>query len=331
MVGDRDVTTRLNSILQNLSVTLNAGDEGDTASISLDDSNAQIAFPTVGDVMTVSLGWADAGMRDVFKGTIDDVRSSCSRHSGMMLNVSAKGFDSRGGAKSGKRRHWDNATVQTILQDAGGDAKIATVKVDPELAKITLKYWAMTDDSFLAMGQRLAQRIGGQFAIQGDVAVMSRKGAAYAPSITASWGENVQSWDVAPILGRGIFGKVICEFYDQKVGKWDKVEVSTGLTSDAVFKVTPPGSDKDDAQRQADARAAAIKASAGGGVVVIEGQPDAIPGGACVLSGLRQGVDGTYRIKSVTHSLSREGFVTSLQIENPDVPQESEQTGSQGD
>lgn len=318
-INGMDITSKVAPILVSASVSLRAGAEGDTASLILDDTGGKIVMPQIGAAILIAMGWQDAGQRVVFEGTVDETRSGASRAVGRLLTISAKGFDSAGAAKDRKRKHWDNATVETILKDAAGLAGVGSVRVDPQLADVTLKYWAMSDESFLHMGQRLAERIGGNFRVQGDVAVMARRGAAYAPQIVARYGDNLHGWDVAPVLGRKLYGKVIAPFFDRKKGKWDEVERETGLSSKAVLKISPPADDRADAQRQADAQAEACKRAGGGGSVTIEGDADAVPDARCVILGARPGIDGNYRIAGVTHTLSRGGgFVTQVEIAHPD-------------
>ena len=52
--------------------------------------------------------------------------------------------------------------------------------------------------------------------------------------------------------------------------------------------------------------------------VAIEGDTAAIPDGLCIVTGARPGVDGPWRIESVTHSYSRGGgFITQLSLKQP--------------
>jgi phage protein D len=56
----------------------------------------------------------------------------------------------------------------------------------------------------------------------------------------------------------------------------------------------------------------------GTGTVTIEGNVDAVPDGTCVVTGTRDGVDGSYRIDGVTHTLDRaSGFKTSMLLKQP--------------
>lgn len=316
-VNGRDISDRLAPILIAATVTLRAGDVGDMAALTLDDTDGRIDMPATGAVIQIALGWAGEGQRVVFDGTVDEAVSTASRGSGLTLAITAKGFQAGGQAKDRQRRHWDDATVEKIIEDAASAAGIGTVRVDPDLAGITLKYWAMDDESLIAMGRRLAARIGGDFQVQGDIAQMARRGASYSPLVTAARGINLHGWNMAPTVSREIYRKVVAPYFDRASGAWKQVEVETGLESDAVLKISPPANDEADAARQAKAQAEACKRAAGGGQVTIEGTSDAVPGGACVLSGARPGVDGTYRITEVGHSISRDGgWVTTISIGN---------------
>ncbi len=317
-VGGADIMSSLAPLLISLSVSLKSGATGDSASMTLDDRYGQIAFPEPGVRIRVSLGWAGEGIRQVFDGTVDEVKSSGSRSGGRILSISAKGFDAAGKPKDGQRRHWDDATVKTILTDAGKDAGVTSISVDPELAAITISYWAMLDESFLHMGQRLAQQIGGHFRIQGDAAVMARRGATYSPVVTAAVGANLHSWDIAPVLSRSRYGKVRATWYDKAMAIWKQVEVSTGIKADAIHVIKPACADEADARRQAKAAAETSKRDSGGGTLTIEGNTSAVPDGLCRVSGARAGVDGTYRVSAVTHNFtSSGGFTTALEIDTP--------------
>lgn len=317
-VAGADISGLLGSLLNTASISLKAGSEADTASFSMDDTGGAIVMPKAGAKISVSLGWVGGGVRQVFAGTVDEVRSVGSRSGGRTLTFTAKGFDTVGKAKDGQTRHWDDKTVETILKDAGKDADVGNVRVDPDLAKIVLKYFAMVDESFLHMGRRLAKQIGGHFRVQGEDALMAKRGGAYTPSVRAAFGENLHSWDIAPIIGRGQYGKIVATWYDPKAAVWRKVEEKTGLKSTAVYNIKPACSDEDEAKRQAKAMAETSKRDSGKGTVVIEGNTSAVPDGLCIVSGTRPGIDGSYRTACVTHDLSRSGgWTTTIEINSP--------------
>lgn len=317
-VGGADISGMLGPLLHSASISLKAGGDADTATFELDDTGGAIMLPQAGAKISVALGWTGGGVRQVFAGTVDEVRSSGSRGGGRTLSLTAKGFDTVGKAKDGQTRHWDDATVETILKDAGASAGVPNVRVDPDLAAIILKYFSMVDEPFLHMGKRLAKLIGGHFRVQDKDALMAKRGGAYTPSVSAAFGVNLHSWDITPIVGRGQYGTIVATWYDPKAAIWKKVEESTGLKSEAVYTIKPACTDEDDAKRQAKAMAETSKRDSGKGSVTIEGDTSAVPDGLCLVSGARPGVDGSYRASTVTHNLSRSGgWTTTIELNSP--------------
>jgi phage protein D len=317
-VAGTNITTTLMPVLISLIVSDKVGTHSDTASLEIDDTDGRIVLPQIGAPVIVALGWEGEGVRVVFIGTVDEVRSSGSRGSGRTLSITAKGMDTTGKPKEGQQRHFDDCTVEDILSEAGKSAGVTTVEVDSSLASITRKYFEMRDESFIHMGERLAREIGGNFRIQGNRAVMSKRGGSYTAAVVAAWGRNLHGWDISPALGRTQYYKVRARWYDPKQAAWQEKEDGTNLSVDArhVHRYAKP--DEDEATQQTDSDKATSERDAGEGSVTIEGDTAAIPDGLCIVTGARPGVDGPYRIESVTHSYSRGGgFVTQLSLKQP--------------
>jgi hypothetical protein len=130
-VAGTNITTAVRPVLIGLRVSDKVGTHTDSADLEIDDTEARIILPQKGADVVIALGWESGGMRVVFRGTVDEVKSSGSRDAGRRLMIVAKGMDTTGPAKEGQQRHWDNQTVETILRDAASFAGIATVEVDP--------------------------------------------------------------------------------------------------------------------------------------------------------------------------------------------------------
>lgn len=322
-VGGSDITGIISPALIELSVSDKAGTHSDTASITLDDTGGRYAIPKTGAPIKIALGWAGAGIREVFDGTVDKVRSTGSR-SGRVLVITAKGVDVQGKAKAPQQRQFDNETIEGILQGAGEGAGITEVRVDPALAGIVREYVEMRDESFIHLGERLAREVGGNFRIAGTTAIMSSRGGIYAASVTAAWGDNLHSWDITPEVARAKYGSTEARWYDPVAAKWRKVERETDLDVPAWHTARFAVASEAEAGDRADSDKATTERDATTGSVKIEGNTGAVPDGLCYLRGTRPGIDGVYRIETVTHALSRgSGFTTSLSLKRAEGADET--------
>ena len=322
VVGGQDITLNLNPVLQSLRVIDKAGMSSDTASLELDDREGQIVLPRPGALVLISLGWEGRGMGRVFEGTVDEIRASGSR-SGRTLSISAKGMDTRGKPKEGQRRHFDDTTIGDALSATAERAGL-TMSVDAELGKIKRPYIALDDESFVAFGERIAREVGGTFKIVGTRAILAKRnggssaGGASLPTVTAAWGRNLHSYDIAPILGRPVEKATRSRWYDKAKADWLETTADTGTEGGITIKparFSEP--DEDRAGQQSKADAAESDRKSGEGSVTIEGTVAAQPEGQCIVTGCRPGVDGAYRIESVDHDYSRSGWTTSLELRQP--------------
>ena len=317
-VAGTNITTTLSPVLISLSVSDKVGTHSDTASLEVDDTEGRIVLPQIGAPVIVALGWESEGVRVVFTGTVDEVKSSGSRGSGRTLSISAKGMDTTGKPKEGQQRHFDDKTAEDILKEAGQTAGVTEIEIDPSLASIKRKYFEMRDESFIHMGERLAREIGGNFRMAGQKAVMSKRGGTYTAAVVAAWGRNLHGWDISPSLGRAQYSRLRARWYDPGKAEWRETEERSRLSVDARHDHRYAKPDEDEARQQTGSDKATTERDAGEGSVTIEGDTAAIPDGLCIVTGARPGVDGPWRIESVIHSYSRGGgFVTELSLKQP--------------
>ncbi|KAB0269077.1 phage late control D family protein [Microvirga brassicacearum] len=323
-INGTDYTDRFKPLVKNIEVTDKDGLTSDTCSITLADVDGQIAMPKGGDKMQVHLGHVGQGIGLVFSGTIDEVRSTGTRGGGRELRISAKGVDAAGKAKEPQQKHKDDATFGDVAKEWAKEAGLEAV-ISENLASIKDDYWAMQGESFIAWGQRVAREIGATFKIQdGKAMFVETNGGKSAsgkdlPTINATWGDNLLQWDVSPVLLRPRHKTVRVEFYDSKRAKirTKDVEVDSDGTS-AEFQTRIQAPDEKNAERRAQAGKKRVERNSGEGSVTILGTADAKPEGNCIISGARPGVDGTYRIEGVKHTLSkRSGYTVQLDLKQP--------------
>lgn len=321
-VAGQNISSRLAPLLTSIRISDREGTHSDTCDIVVDDKGGQIRLPKKGDEIVVSLGWEGEGVSAVFDGVVDEAKSSGSRGGGRELRISAKGVDTTGDAKSGQQLHMDNATVEQVLNEAGKKAGI-TVKVDPELASVTRDWWGMTDESFMHFGERVAREVGGIFKIKGKQAILAKKNGGRVSggamgTVSAVYGKNLISWDLAPFRGRPRHKKVEARFFDHKEAKWKTVTADVDDTeTDATMTTRFTEASEDDASGSAESGAADVAKEKGGGSIDIDGNASARPGATCVLVGARAGIDGEWRIEGVEHNYTRSGWETRLEVKLP--------------
>jgi len=321
-IDGQDVSSGILPRLLNLSVVDKAGSSSDTCQLELDDIGGALLLPRTGAAIEVLLG-GTSGVSTVFTGTVDEVQSQGSG-SGMTLMVSAKGFDSQGKAKQPQRMHWDEKSLGDVLREAGQLAGIGDVQVIGALASLSRKYWAMQNESFLHFGERLAREVGGTFKIAGKRAILAeRNGGSSAsgaalPAVTASLGANLISWDISPALGRPRFKETRVRHYDAKAGKYVyETEQVEDPDAKAILTDRFDAADADQAKAKAKAHKASAEREKGGGTIVMNGTTTPQPEATVILIGARPGIDGTYRIDTVTHQFDGNGWTTRLEVKQP--------------
>lgn len=322
-IGGQNVTTFVMPYLIQLTVTDKAGGTTDTCELELDDKDGQLFLPKTGDDVSVLLGNA-GGVSQVFVGVVDEIRSTGSTD-GMKLHVSAKSADTKGKAKEPKQKHWDKKKLSEVMTEAGQAAGINEVQVAPALASIERDYWAMQNESFFHFGSRLAREVGGTFKVAGKKAIIAEKnGGASAsgaalPSFTALRPGNLISWDISPSLGRTKYKETKVRHYDTKTASWKEETEQTAIEdAEATFVDRHVAADQDEAKNRAKNHKKQSEREAGGGSISVNGTTVPQPEGNCILSGARPGIDGTYRIETVTQDFSAgSGWITRLELKQP--------------
>ena len=259
-----------------------------------------------------------------FSGKTDEPKSHGSRSKGLTLAISAKSADHVGKGKEKKQRQKDNTTFGAVAQQWGTEAGYQ-VKVDSSLSSIQRAYWAMHNESFHNWGRRIAKELGATFKIAYPNAAFvprnsgtSASGQQLSPLIVVAPG-NLISWEITPIQGRGLYANSRAFYYDPAAALYKVVSQATGLSA-AQSDLTDghKHADQDHATNKAKSNAADSQRKSGGGSIELYGDPRAMSQNNCQLSGARAGVDGSYRIKTARHTLTRGGgWKISVDVEQP--------------
>lgn len=319
-VGGTPMTDGMRPYLQSIRVTDKAGSASDSCSLTFDDTAGQIRLPQPGSSVAVSLNGVP-----VFRGVSEVPKSRGGRGAGRTLQVSAKGFDVRGKAKEPQLMHQDDGSIGDFLKKLGEKAGFNT-DVDPALRNIMRDYIVADGESFLYMGEKLARELGGTFKLRGKDAVLTKLGGEFGlPEISGLFGQgglsgNLISWDIEPLSSSEIFGEVAVRYFDRPSGeiRTQRSQSDAEQTSPALYLVRSVARDESHAREIAEGRTREIEREGGAGSVTLDLTPSAQAEALFHLTGTRSGVDGTYRIVSVTHQASRSGgATTTLKLKQP--------------
>ncbi len=325
LIDGRDITSRVNPYVQEIEVTDGDGGGGDSARITLAD-DGRLILPRKGAEITVII----LGVK-VFTGILKTPRLTYAKGQGGLMMLNASGHDTEGKGKEGQETTKEDGTLGEFLTDMGKKAGY-TVKIDPALAKVKRTFWAAEGRSFHHMAQALATEYGATVKFSGKKAVLAKRGKGMAPNgqalptIRAIAPGNLLNADMEPYEGSAVFRDARFTFFDRKGAKFEeeKADIRPGPTSGAgPAKKVMRGraASTEDAKDRAEGRANASERDKGGGTVKIDIEPQARAEGTCIVSGTRPGMDGTYRIASVTHTLragAGGGATTKLELKQPD-------------
>jgi uncharacterized protein len=273
--------------------------------------------------LKVGLGWQDTGPVQVFDGWFDKVESTGSRERGRHLALHSISNDPVSLIKSVRNRHADNMTLSEAL-NAFANGMGVTFKIDPKFADIKRDYWSMGNESLKNFSARIAKSLGGRVDIQGEtISIVPKDGSgdpSKGPTIIATVGQNVISWNIVPFYAQAIEGGSEASTYDPKGADWSYIDaaVEQGVATGTLGKMGAPfkSPDATQAKEVAEADKTEARLQSVTGSITINGEPRAVNMAKVILSGARPQIDGTYQIRSVVHVYTRGGgYTTELHIQ----------------
>lgn len=321
-----DIGSTLNPILTSIAIHDGAGSKSDTLEIELDDAGGHIELPPTNTPIVAGIGWDDGRSYAQFSGKVDKVTSTISRGGGLMLTISAKSADEKGKLKERKEQHHDKGKFSDVAKKWGQDAGVSVSVADA--VDMDRDYWAMQNEDFLDWGARMAQELGATFKVRDGQAIFAERSAGQSlagqtlPTITITPGEsgNLISGSISPSEDVDAWQKFQTRYYDPKQAKYvvtDQEERDKPGTVTHSHRFAHP--DAATAKRRAGSNNKEADRSRGGGSVQIVGTPEAQAEAMAEVVGWRAGIDGTYRIESAEHKLTRSaGYITTLALKQPD-------------
>jgi hypothetical protein len=154
VLGGQDLTERMKPRLIDLTLTEARAGEADQLDLRIHDHDGRMALPRRGVELTVSIGWADAGL--VNKGTfrVDEVEHSGSPD---VIAIRARSADLTHPMRTRRERSWHQVTLGDVLRNLAGEHGLQP-RIAPALASIAIAHLDQTGESDVNLLTRLARR-----------------------------------------------------------------------------------------------------------------------------------------------------------------------------
>ena len=323
LIGGRDVTSRWSPQLISLSVQRAAGQASDSFDGVLADPDGATFLPETGASVEVQIGHSRESVGWVFSGFVNDVRHKGSM-AGRQISVTASSADQNSKIKAPGLRTAHEKSFGDVAQEWGDKAGVNVTMIG-NAGEALRPFWLQQHESFMGWGQRMARELGLTFKVIGDRAFFAPRNEGMSATgkplttIIAEWGGNLLSWDITPIVARPQFSKVHGRYYDiQKAAYVEQPRDVNGIDTEAHFRHMLTSAGEPHAEQSAGSASKESERDKGEGTVDIIGDHAAEPEAKCIVRGARPGIDGTYLIDSVSHTLSKgDGFTTSLKLKHP--------------
>lgn len=350
-VNAKDVTANLRDRLLSLTLTDNRGFEADQLDIELDDADGQLALPVRGAVVKLFLGWQGQPLTGKGEFTVDEVEHHGAPDT---LMIRARSADFRGTLNSRREESWHDTTLGAVVKQIAERNKL-TPAIAAEFSDITVRHIDQTQETDARFLTRLASLHGAVAAIKAGRLLFMRPGTGVTVSgkpipqltLTRQDGDR-HSFSIAD---RGAYTGVTASWLHTRDPKPKKVKlqrkpkekqlralehpaakkkkVTTAKESEAregeylagsednVFALTTVYATRAAAMRAAKAKWEKLQRGvAEFSLTLAMGRADLFPETPVRVSGFKSVIDAQpWLISKVTHSLSGNGYTTTLELE----------------
>jgi phage protein D len=314
-VDGQDITQRIGDRLLSLTILDSAGLQADTVEIELDDRDAAIALPPSGAVLDVSLGYDGANVpMGRFVASEIELWGPPST-----MTIRAEAAHLGGELKSEKTRAWDGMTIGEIVATIAADHGLEAMTPEP-LASFRYEQLDQQDESDVQFLGRMAEDHDALATVKARTLLFMRRGENRSAS----------GVPIPPVVirrdgpieyrvlrsARTVYGSVEARWRDRAAGA-DKVERAG--KGEPVKRLRQTFPNAEEAKAAAAAKLEEGQRTAETITVLVTGNPLIGAEGVIEAVGFRPGMDGTWSITSVEHSLTGGGYQTTIEGEPPNA------------
>lgn len=324
----KDITKDINDRLFSLQLTDGTGYESDLLEVVLvnDDDSYPIKIPPKGAEIELDLGY-DLYSRKMGMFVTDEIEvagwplAMIIRNRAAVFNTTKAGKQNMTEQKS---RSWEKGTtIAGMTQKIAAEHEMKPV-ISAEVGSIELPHTDQHEESDLNLLLRICQKYDVVVKIAGGVIALAKRGSKKSASGEDLPSVKILKKDVTAFRWRSSTkesaGTVIAFYRATKKGARQEVQVGSGEPVRRVKTLYP-------SQAMATAAAKAMLAKASRDELELNittlGNPDYMAEMLITISGIYEGIDGDYIVKSVTHKLGGEdGYSCDLVLTVPNSDKE---------
>ena len=316
LANDKDITAKIATSLQSITIKDGRGLEGDTLTIRLDDSKADFALPPKGATLQVSIGWQGQTLN--YKGKFKVDKFS---HDGPpdVLVISAKPADFTSTIKERRSVSNHDTNLADVIRTVATRNNLKAA-ISDEYSSVTIAHIDQTDESDIHFITRLAQQYDAISKPANESLLFTTKGSSKTASGQALPPVTVTRSDTS----RHNWQEQDRDQYTGARAYWQdtKKATRTGEYAGNSERVkTLPGTYPSQAEAKAAAKGALSNLTRLKGTLDLTlklGRPEVIAETPCKATGFRNYIDGEYVVSSVSHTLhAGTGISTQLNLELP--------------
>jgi hypothetical protein len=297
VANSRDITQQIKDRFISLSIHDDAGEQSDTVTITLDNRDNKINFPSTGAALDVSIG---LGESLVFKGTyeVDELTEPLDDDT---LTIHGKASNMKSSFKAPKDASFDNISFGDLVGQIA-NAHNYTPAIADELAAVTFEHLDQVAESDMNLLTRLARDNGAIAKPVANRLVVVKKGESKTvsgkslPEIAITDPEN--STGTVTIQERNDYQSVTATWFDEQA---QQTITETAGSGAPVFTMRSRFKDAKAALAAADAK---LKSLQRGTAEISLGRPlmaDVVPEGVIVISNHKTSANGRWLVESVDH------------------------------
>lgn len=325
-VNGRDITSDLvaRGVIVEWTETVDEG--SDSLRVTVADHDNLVAVPKAGAKIELSAGY-DGALSKVGTFFVEEAEISGPPDQVGIQATSAPVTGTSGSIADRKSKSWEDTTLGDIAKTVAGQLGVSPA-VASSLASIQIVNEQQVDQSDADFLIRLVRRYGGFLKFAQEKMVVAEEGTGTSTGGTAITialtRSDLTNWQAKAGGKLDAIKKVKMKAHDYQTGETTEVEVDvpqngsmdafgvsqagTGTYTPKSFTGPNPFATQGDAEKAAKTTAKRIARASRSFEITLPGRLDIVAGGKVSLSGIRDGVNGSWLVKSVRHRIDSGGW-----------------------